>query len=131
MDILLMVVNLHVMLFTGTDIHDTFKVRWISFHHSVNSRDFRGVGDTTIILLTDEGNFCLYFFNTCKDTSQGEGLSARGISLNQKSNYYGSVGGIVFSPPATEVRYQHYDPSYSLVSIREVFIALHTTFYVV
>lgn len=123
MDIMLAVVSLPVLLFTGTEIHEAFKVRRI-FFPPLNQTDLlEEKKNNEIILLTDGGNFCFYFFNTCKDTSQGEGLSARGISLNQKSNYYGSMGSIVFSPPATEVRHQHYDPSYSLVSIRGVCIA--------
>lgn len=115
------------MLLANTKIHSrcqgflsTIQLTRETFYSQKNNK---------FILPTDGGNFCLYFFNTCKDTSQGEGLSAGGISLNQKKAITMRVcGSIMFSPLATEVRHQHYEPPYSLVSIRGVCISLFLLF---
>lgn len=64
-------------------------------------------------------NFCLYYLNTCKQPSQGEWLSAGGISLYH-NNYHESVGSIMFSALLLRSSYQDDDPTFLLVSIRWV-----------
>lgn len=57
----------------------------------------RGKKKTMRLFSSQTGrNFCLYYFNTCEQPSQGEWLSAGGISLYH-NNYHESVGSVMFS----------------------------------
>lgn len=58
-------------------------------------------------------NLCLYFFNTCKEASQGDVLSAQGIVMPQHQPLSKCQKHHVFTP-ATEVSHQHNAPFISV-----------------
>lgn len=95
-----MAVSLSALHFAGTEIREAFKVRGISFHLSLSSRDCHE-GEKIIIGKLFSSQTKETFASTsekkkCKDASQGEGVSARRISLNDKKQLL-SVGSTVFS----------------------------------